>query len=80
LAIAEIVSLKDNADLFSLLDLNDYSFLPERMIILNVEAYDWNCPQHITPRYTLEDIDQIVSIQRDQILKLESEIKTLKAR
>lgn len=24
----------------------------ERVLLVAVEAFDWNCPQHITPRYT----------------------------
>jgi len=23
-----------------------------------VQAFDWNCPQHITPRYTKEEIEK----------------------
>ena len=29
----------------------------ERMLIFYIEAYDWNCPQYITPRYTLAEIE-----------------------
>lgn len=29
-----------------------YKARPERILLLRVEAFDWNCPQHITPRYT----------------------------
>jgi len=57
LARAEIVELKDDHALYDSLDLSEYKFKPERMMILHVEAYDWNCPQHITPRYTMEDIE-----------------------
>lgn len=78
LAKAEIVELKDDPDLYNLLALEDYKFKPERMMIFNIEAYDWNCPQHITPRYTLEDIEQAFAGQRDHIEKLEAEVKELK--
>jgi uncharacterized protein len=57
LAKAEIVELKDDPALYDLLDLNEYKFKPERMMVLHIEAYDWNCPQHITPRYTVEEIE-----------------------
>ena len=30
----------------------DYRALVERVVYIDVIAYDWNCPQHITPRYT----------------------------
>lgn len=78
LAKAEVVELKDNPSLYDLLDLTEYKFKPERMIVLNIEAYDWNCPQHITPRYTLEDIEEAFAAQRDHIAKLETEVKELK--
>lgn len=29
---------------------------PERVVTLHVEAFDWNCPQNITPRWTAEEI------------------------
>lgn len=78
LAKAEIVELKDDPALYDLLNLSGYKFKPERMMILNIEAYDWNCPQHITPRYTVEDIEEAFARQRDHIAKLEAEIKELR--
>lgn len=78
LAKAEIVELKDDPGLYDLLAPEDYKFKPERMMIFNIEAYDWNCPQHITPRYTIEDIQEAFAGQRDHIAKLEAELKELK--
>jgi len=49
------------------------------MMIFHIEAYDWNCPQHITPRYTVEDIERALAPQREYITKLESELKKLKS-
>ena len=28
----------------------------ERAVVIAVEAFDWNCPQHITPRWTAEEL------------------------
>jgi uncharacterized protein len=78
-AQATIVELKDDPALFDMLNLDDYKFKPERMMVFDIEAYDWNCPQHITPRYTLEDIEEVFASQREHITDLESEIKELKA-
>lgn len=77
-ANAEIIELKDNPGLYNLLNLEDYKFRPERMMVFNVEAYDWNCPQHIIPRYTIEEINDAFSSQKSYINKLEEEIKLLK--
>ena len=35
--------------------LDNYRGLVERVIIIDVAAFDWNCPQHITRRYTKEE-------------------------
>jgi predicted pyridoxine 5'-phosphate oxidase superfamily flavin-nucleotide-binding protein len=80
LAKAAIVELNDDPALYDLLNLPGYKFKPERMIVLNIEAYDWNCPQHIIPRYTVEEIEEALASQINQISKLEDEISTLKAK
>ncbi len=78
LAKAEVVELKGEPSLYDLLDLSDYKFKPERMMVLHIEAYDWNCPQHIIPRYTVEDIEAAFAGQRNQIATLQAEVKALK--
>lgn len=80
LAKAEIVDLKDDPALYDLLDLPGYKFKAERMMLLTIEAYDWNCPQHITPRYTIEDMEEAFASQRDRIAGLEAEIRQLKTK
>lgn len=35
--------------------LPQYRAVPERALVVHVEAFDWNCPQHITPRFTVEE-------------------------
>ena len=37
----------------------DYGAKPERAIVFHVEAWDSNCPQHITPRYTVEELREL---------------------
>lgn len=77
-AKAEVVALKDNLELYELLDLDDYKFRPERMMVFHIEAYDWNCPQHIIHRYTIDEIETVFSPQQKYIASLEEEIKELK--
>lgn len=77
-AKAEIIELKDNPELLSKLDLEDYQFRPERMMFFHIEAFDWNCPQHIIQRFTVEEIQIAFKPQLDFISKLEAENKMLK--
>jgi uncharacterized protein len=52
---------------------------PERAIVIHVEAFDWNCPQHITPRYTQDELARILEPMRQRLEALEAENKRLKA-
>ena len=55
-AEATIMEADQDAGLHHRLKMPDYKARIERLVILAVQAYDWNCPQHITPRYTIEEI------------------------
>jgi len=39
----------------------------ERVFVIHIEAFDWNCPQHITPRYTAEEIQSAVHPLQEQL-------------
>lgn len=79
-ARAEIVELNENPELLALLDIGEYQYRPERMMLFHIEAYDWNCPQHITPRFTVPEIQVAFEPQLQYISKLEKEIESLKSR
>ena len=50
----------------------------ERVFVIHVEAYDWNCPQHITPRYTAEEIREGMQSIEKRMEALEQENKALR--
>jgi len=43
-----------------------------------VEAFDWNCQQHIIPRYTEEEIRQAVAPAENRMQELEQENEKLR--
>jgi predicted pyridoxine 5'-phosphate oxidase superfamily flavin-nucleotide-binding protein len=51
----------------------------ERAILIDVEAFDWNCQQHITPRYSEEELNEILAPMRSRLEHLEAENKRLRA-
>jgi predicted pyridoxine 5'-phosphate oxidase superfamily flavin-nucleotide-binding protein len=57
MARAEILDAADRPELVERLRDPDYDAHIERVVLLHVEAFDWNCPQHITPRYTADEIE-----------------------
>jgi predicted pyridoxine 5'-phosphate oxidase superfamily flavin-nucleotide-binding protein len=66
-------------ELAAKLALAGYRGRPERAFLLHLEAFDWNCPQHITPRYTAAEIDAAVQPMRSRIAALEAENQALRA-
>ena len=55
-AEASIEEAADDLQLLEQLEVTGYTGQIERLVVLQVEAFDWNCPRHITPRYTVEEI------------------------
>jgi uncharacterized protein len=65
------VSESEDPALMARLKLPDYRARVERVVLITVEAYDWNCPQHITPRFTEAE-------SRERVAPLHAEIAALK--
>jgi predicted pyridoxine 5'-phosphate oxidase superfamily flavin-nucleotide-binding protein len=55
-AESTITPSSENEKLLKELQMEGYKARLERIVIFKIQAYDWNCPQHITPRYTMEEI------------------------
>jgi predicted pyridoxine 5'-phosphate oxidase superfamily flavin-nucleotide-binding protein len=70
--------VEEDAALMAQLVDPQYTGHPERAIVLTVEAWDANCPQHITPRYTEEELGTIVESLRARIMALEAENRALR--
>ena len=77
-AEAEIIELTEDSSLYDFLRPKEYKFKPERIMLFKVKAYDWNCPQHINPKYSIEEVREILAPQQQYIQQLEDELKTLK--
>ena len=54
LAEVEVIDASEDPELIRRLTAPEYKARIERAMVLHVTAYDWNCPQHITPRFTIE--------------------------
>ena len=73
---AEVV--ENNEELQSKLTDSDYGGVVERAFVFHVEAWDANCPQHIHPRYTKDEIEDLLGGMREKIQNLETENENLK--
>ncbi|XVV00604.1 pyridoxamine 5'-phosphate oxidase family protein [Actinosynnema sp. CA-248983] len=52
----------------------------ERALLIDVEAYDWNCRQHIPQLFPRDAVEQAIGALRDRITELEEENARLRAR
>lgn len=52
----------------------------ERVMVLHVEGMDWNCPQHITPRFTEDEVRELARPLVEKLDALERENAALRAR
>ena len=69
--------VEDDPALLERLADPDYGAVPERAIVFEIEAWDWNCPQHITPRYSEGELADIVGPLKARIGELESALEAL---
>ncbi len=60
----------EETELLARLEDIDYPAQVERGFIIEVEGFDWNCPQHITPRFTEVEIEEQLSALRLEIDRL----------
>ena len=79
LAHAEVRDLKDDPELAERLALPGYKARVERAMLFKLDAFDWNCPQHITPRFTEAEIDTALAPIRLRLKDLSAENAALKA-
>jgi hypothetical protein len=49
----------------------------ERVYAIPIDALDWNCPQHIVPRFTEEEIPDVLAPIEKQVEDMEREIENL---
>ncbi len=61
----KVVTTDDDLMQVAKLEAEGYGYPAHRAMVITVDSFDWNCPQHITPRYTQEDIEAMLPEQPD---------------
>ena len=72
---ARIEDARKHPELLEHLAESDVRRMVERLFLIDVVAFDWNCSQHITPRYTLEEVQELVAPLKRRITELEANLK-----
>jgi len=68
---------EDPALVEGLVHPDDAGTIAEQAIVVTVKAFDWNCPQHITPRFTAEEVGAATRVLRSRIASLERQLSAL---
>jgi hypothetical protein len=76
----EVVAVDADATLTELVTVPGYKAKIERIFRLRLDAFDWNCSQHITPRFTEAEVAEGVRPLRERLEALETENMALRAR
>lgn len=69
---ARVVDVREHPELAGRFGGPDRRAVVERVFLIDVVSYDWNCPQHITPRYTAAEVEALMAPLRQRISELET--------
>ena len=72
---ARIEDAREHPELVTQLAEPDTRAIVERLFLIEVVSFDWNCPKYITPRYTATEVEQVLAPLRQRIAELEARIK-----
>ncbi len=74
----ELEVVENNSELLEQLADPEYKGKPERAFVFHLVAWDVNCPQHITRRFSEEDIGPRMRELRERVAELETELRDLR--
>ena len=75
---ARLVDVQDDPSLVATVTDPTYDSIVERAVVVTVAAYDWNCPQHIVPRYNLAEIERLIAPLRHELEACREENRRLR--
>lgn len=70
--------IEDDPDLITSLTVPESKCRPERAILIDVEAWDANCPQHIPPLYPEDVVHGVIAVYEEKLAKLRAELNASK--
>jgi predicted pyridoxine 5'-phosphate oxidase superfamily flavin-nucleotide-binding protein len=75
---ARVLDAREHSELVDQLAPEPVRNKVERLFLVQVVSYDWNCPQYITPRFTAVEIEKHVAPLKARIAELEAQLAALR--
>ncbi|MDF0672941.1 MAG: pyridoxamine 5'-phosphate oxidase family protein [Nitrospira sp.] len=76
---ARVEDVRENTALAERLAQGDIRNKVERVVTIEVVSYDWNCPKYITPRYSLDEVEEAMAPLKSRIAELEAQLGSVRA-
>lgn len=77
---ARLIDVAGEPDMIAQLQDRDYKARIERGMVIALEGFDWNCPQHITPRFTQAEVDAAMQPLIERLQAAEAELAAIAAK
>jgi uncharacterized protein len=71
--------IENNPELLQKLADSNYPAEVERAILIQIEAWDWNCPQHIPLRFSEAEVRSITTPLEERITELEAQLAQIQS-
>ncbi|HBR51731.1 MAG TPA: pyridoxamine 5'-phosphate oxidase [Nitrospira sp.] len=76
---ARVEDIRENAAITERFAQGDMRNKVERVVTIEVVSYDWNCPKYITPRYSLDEVEEAMAPLKSRIAELEAKLGSVRA-
>lgn len=71
---AKVVDAREHPECVEKLASEELRGKVERLFLIDVVSYDWNCPQYITPRFTAAEVEAYAASLKKRIAELEAKL------
>jgi predicted pyridoxine 5'-phosphate oxidase superfamily flavin-nucleotide-binding protein len=71
---ARVLDAREHSDLVEQLTPEQMRGKVERLFLIQIVSYDWNCPKYITPRFTAEEVEKYAAPLKARIAELEAKL------
>ncbi|WP_144395396.1 2Fe-2S iron-sulfur cluster-binding protein [Pleionea sediminis] len=74
--LGHVTVVDDDWELLAQFEDSQYRAQVERVFLIKIDAFDWNCPQHITPRFTDRHVEELLEPLQNEIAELKRQLTT----
>lgn len=75
---ARVVDGRTHPELLTQVTLSETKGNVERLMVIDVVSFDWNCTKYISPRYSVGEAEALATSLRARIAELEAELRAVR--